>query len=81
MALPRCDTWPHAVKTPIRRTPTVDAVAYQTLLGRLQAQGVSRVDGNHSSAPWCTVGNPGRFFSYRRDGVSGRMAACIWLAA
>ena len=20
MALPRCDTWPHAVKTPIRRT-------------------------------------------------------------
>ena len=45
---------------------------------RLQAQGVSRVDGNNSSAPWCTVGNPERFFSYRRDGVSGRMAACIW---
>lgn len=46
---------------------------------RLQAQGVTQVYGNNSSAPWCTVGNPSRFFSYRRDGVSGRMAACIWL--
>ena len=46
---------------------------------RLHAQGVTQVYGNDSSAPWCTVGNPSRFFSYRRDGVSGRMAACIWL--
>lgn len=47
--------------------------------GRLQAQGVTQVYGNDSSAPWCTVGNPSQFFSYRRDGFSGRMAACIWL--
>ena len=47
---------------------------------RLQALGVDQVYGNDGSAPWCTVGNPLRFFSYRRDGVSGRMAACIWLA-
>lgn len=47
--------------------------------GRLQSLGVTQVYGNDSSAPWCTVGNPSRFFSYRRDGVSGRMAACIWL--
>lgn len=47
---------------------------------RLQALGVVRVYGNDSSAPWCTVANASRFFSYRRDGVSGRMAACVWLA-
>jgi YfiH family protein len=27
---------------------------------------------------WCTVGDPLRFFSYRRDGVTGRHAALIW---
>lgn len=48
---------------------------------RLLAAGVSRVFGNDGSAPWCTVGNPLRFFSHRRDrGVSGRFAASIWLA-
>ena len=47
---------------------------------RLAALGVSQVYGNDGSPPWCTVGNPLRFFSYRRDGVSGRMAACIWRA-
>ena len=47
---------------------------------RLAVQGVSRVYGNDGSAPWCTVGNPLRFFSHRRDRVSGRQAACIWLA-
>lgn len=36
--------------------------------------------GNDSTAPWCTVLNPSRFFSHRRDRVSGRMAACIWMA-
>jgi YfiH family protein len=46
---------------------------------RLAAAGVSRISGNDGSAAWCTVGNPSRFFSHRRDRVSGRMAACIWL--
>lgn len=27
---------------------------------------------------WCTYSDPGRFFSYRRDGQCGRMAALIW---
>ena len=49
---------------------------------RLRALGITQVYGNDSSAPWCTVGNASRFFSYRRDqralGGSGRMAACIW---
>lgn len=46
---------------------------------RLAALGINRVFGNDGSAPWCTVGQPLRFFSHRRDRISGRQAACIWL--
>ena len=42
---------------------------------RLAAQGVQRVFGGGS----CTVAEAGRFFSYRRDGSTGRMASLIWL--
>jgi len=45
---------------------------------RLRAAGVERLYGNDSSEAWCTVHNPLRFFSHRRDRVSGRFAACIW---
>ncbi|MBY0453277.1 MAG: peptidoglycan editing factor PgeF [Burkholderiaceae bacterium] len=49
---------------------------------RLHALGITAVYGNDSSAGWCTVGNPSRFFSHRQGsasvGGSGRMAACIW---
>ena len=45
---------------------------------RLAALGITRVYGNDGSPAWCTVGSPLRFFSHRRDRVSGRMAACIW---
>jgi len=47
---------------------------------RLSDLGVTRVYGNDGSPPWCTVSQSSRFFSHRRDRVSGRMAACIWLA-
>lgn len=40
---------------------------------RLEAAGV----GALHSAGLCTVSEPSRFFSYRRDGVTGRMAAAI----
>ena len=46
---------------------------------RLQALGVKQIYGNDGSPAWCTVSNPSRFFSHRRDHVSGRLAACIWL--
>lgn len=50
---------------------------------RLHALGMVSIHGNDSTASWCTVGNPSRFFSHRRDSValsgSGRMAACIWI--
>jgi polyphenol oxidase len=50
---------------------------------RLHALGISQIYGNDGSQSWCTVSQPSRFFSHRRDsarlGGSGRMAACIWL--
>ena len=47
---------------------------------RLQAAGVQAIYGNDGSHAWCTVSQPSRFFSFRRDGVCGRMAAAIALA-
>jgi len=46
---------------------------------RLQRAGVQAIYGNDGSQAWCTVANASRFFSHRRDRISGRMAACIWL--
>jgi YfiH family protein len=45
---------------------------------RLLRLGVTAVDGNDGSPPWCTVGDSTRWFSHRRDRVSGRLAALIW---
>jgi YfiH family protein len=45
---------------------------------RLAALGIHDIHGNDSTPAWCTVGESSRFFSYRRDGVTGRFAACIW---
>jgi YfiH family protein len=42
---------------------------------RLAGCGVSRIFGGGE----CTFSDPGRYFSYRRDGTTGRMAALIWL--
>ncbi|MEP7302439.1 MAG: peptidoglycan editing factor PgeF [Caldimonas sp.] len=44
---------------------------------RLGAAGLVRLGG----ADRCVVADPSRFFSYRRDGVTGRMAAAVWIAA
>jgi YfiH family protein len=41
---------------------------------RLQRLGVERVAGGE----WCTVADPVRFFSHRRDRLTGRMAALLW---
>ena len=46
---------------------------------RLRALGITRIFGNDGSADWCTASNPSRFFSHRRDRVSGRFAASVWL--
>ena len=41
---------------------------------RLSACGVTAVSGG----AWCTASDASRFFSFRRDGVTGRMVAAIW---
>jgi YfiH family protein len=46
---------------------------------RLAALGIAAIHGNDGSNAWCTVANPSRFFSHRRDRVSGRFAASVWL--
>ncbi|MCW2488589.1 polyphenol oxidase [Candidatus Symbiopectobacterium sp. NZEC127] len=48
---------------------------YQLARLRLQAQGVTKIFGGDA----CTVTQADKFFSYRRDGTTGRMASLIWL--
>ncbi len=42
---------------------------------RLKRRGVYALFGGH----WCTYSDSQGFFSYRREGVTGRMASLIWL--
>ncbi|MCX7149792.1 MAG: peptidoglycan editing factor PgeF [Rhodocyclales bacterium] len=48
---------------------------YQLARRRLDALDIHRI----TSADSCTMGDADQFFSYRRDGVTGRMASLIWL--
>ena len=48
---------------------------YQLAQQRLSAVGVTAIYGGGE----CTFGQPDRYFSYRRDGTTGRMASLIWL--
>jgi copper oxidase (laccase) domain-containing protein len=41
----------------------------------LHRAGVMQVHGGE----FCTVSNSGRFYSFRRDGVTGRQASLIWI--
>lgn len=67
---PAADTAFHAVR---RGHWLLDL--YTVARQRLAAHGVTRVYGGGL----CTSSDPARFFSYRRDGATGRMAALIWL--
>lgn len=48
---------------------------YSLARQRLRSAGVAEVYGGQ----WCTCSDPRRFFSYRRDGVTGRMASLIFI--
>lgn len=48
---------------------------YSLARQRLGSVHVTAVYGGHA----CTVSDAERFYSYRRDGVTGRMASLIWL--
>ncbi len=50
---------------------------YAVARQRLAASGVTRVSGGG----FCTATDSARFFSYRRDKASERMAAAIWLVS
>jgi len=47
---------------------------YRLARRRLAAVGVQAVYGGEG----CTVSDPARFYSFRRDGATGRMAALVW---
>jgi YfiH family protein len=48
---------------------------YELARQRLRCLGITEIHGGDC----CTFRDPARFYSYRRDGVTGRMASLIWL--
>lgn len=60
---------------PSRRAGRWMADLYRLASLRLAAAGVLSVSGGG----WCTFRDRSHFFSYRRDGVTGRMATLIWI--
>jgi copper oxidase (laccase) domain-containing protein len=49
---------------------------YQLARGRLEALGIDQIFGGE----YCTVRDQEQFFSYRRDGQTGRFASAIWIS-
>lgn len=63
--------------TPSERSGHFLADIYHLARLRLEAAGVTKVYGGG----FCTVSDKERFYSYRRDGQTGRFASLIWLAS
>lgn len=53
---------------------------YQLATQRLNNVDVTAIYGGGHNEDFCTFSDEKRFFSFRRDGVTGRMATLIWLA-
>ncbi len=73
-----CERYPdaHAAFTPVDASHYL-ADIYLLAQQQLHALGISAIYGGEH----CTFSESGRFFSYRRDGVTGRMASLIWIEA
>jgi YfiH family protein len=65
----------YAFKSAANGSPKYFADIYELARLRLRRAGVAEIFGGQ----FCTVSDEDRFFSYRRDGKTGRMAAVIWL--
>jgi len=48
---------------------------------RLHAYGVTQIYGGSMTEDYCTFARHKNYFSYRRDGETGRMASLIWIAS
>ena len=66
-----------AAFTPIKHAPgKYLADLYSLARDRLRLIGISKIEGGG----FCTFSDSARFFSYRRDGVTGRFASFIWIS-
>jgi polyphenol oxidase len=53
---------------------------YKIATQRLNNLGITQIyGGGQENGPWCTYTDKEHFFSFRRDGNTGRMATLIWL--
>jgi polyphenol oxidase len=52
---------------------------YQIATQRLNNLGITQIYGGGIDQDFCTFTQKDQFFSYRRDGATGRMATLIWL--
>jgi len=69
--------YPQEAFSPITHRPEKYlANIYLLARSRLEAAGIHRIYGGE----FCTVNQANQFFSYRRDGITGRFASLIWIA-
>jgi len=66
---------PHAARAFLPHGDRFFADIYQLARLRLRSAGVTLIYG----AEHCTLTESASFFSYRRDGITGRMASLVWL--
>jgi YfiH family protein len=66
----------HAFQTIADKSGKFLADIYRLASDRLQACGVTSIFGGE----YCTVRDSEQFFSYRREGQTGRFASAIWIA-
>ena len=64
----------------VASAPSAGAPRWLAHLPKLASDRLARAGVQHiSGGNWCTVEQRSRFFSYRRDGITGRLAAAIWI--